>query len=134
MRCQFLMGGGQTREQAATPLCGGVVEAIPIMTMFSYINTGYSFFFFFFFFMNFTFQLNSYIVEGYTLRAQRSSGQAVVTGRCRPFSPPVLAFNYFRASGSAFPLLLDFHRMLLTHALLVLSANQLFYARKSPHE
>ena len=30
-------------------------------------------------------------------------------------------------------MLVDFHRMLLTHAL-VLSAYQLFYARKSPHK
>ena len=26
-----------------------------------------------------------------------ASGQAVVTGRCRPFSPPDLAFNFYRA-------------------------------------
>ena len=28
--------------------------------------------------------------------------------RCSPFSPPVLAFNFYRAQGSAIPLLLDF--------------------------
>ena len=28
--------------------------------------------------------------------------------RCRPFSPPVLAFNFYRAKGSAIPLLVDF--------------------------
>ena len=28
--------------------------------------------------------------------------------RCRPFSPPVLAFNCYRAWGSAIPLLVDF--------------------------
>ena len=28
--------------------------------------------------------------------------------RCRPFSPPVLAFNFYRAQGSAIPLLVDF--------------------------
>ena len=35
-----------------------------------------------------------------------------------------------------FPLLVDFHRMLLTHALLALSAKfwSIFYARKSPYE
>ena len=44
--------------------------------------------------------------------------------RCRPFSPPVRAFNFYGTKGSAFSLLVDFHRMLLTHAL-ALSANQL---------
>ena len=28
--------------------------------------------------------------------------------RCRPFSPPVLAFNFYRAKDSAIPLLVDF--------------------------
>ena len=28
--------------------------------------------------------------------------------RCRPFSPPVLAFNFYRGQGSAIPLLVDF--------------------------
>ena len=28
--------------------------------------------------------------------------------RCRPFFPPVLAFNFYRALGSAIPLLVDF--------------------------
>ena len=28
--------------------------------------------------------------------------------RCRPFFPPVLAFNLYRAKGSATPLLVDF--------------------------
>ena len=28
--------------------------------------------------------------------------------RCRPFFPPVLAFNFYRAQGSAIPLLVDF--------------------------
>ena len=38
-----------------------------------------------------------------------ASGPAVVTGRrCRPFFPPVLAFNFYRAWGSAIPLLVDF--------------------------
>ena len=37
--------------------------------------------------------------------------------RCGPFSPPVRAFNFYRAQGSAFPLLVDSRRMLLTHAL-----------------
>ena len=38
--------------------------------------------------------------------------------RCRPF-PPVRAFNFYRAQGSA-SLLVDFHRMLLTQAMYVL--------------
>ena len=29
-------------------------------------------------------------------------------GECRPFSPPVLAFNFYRANVSAIPLLVDF--------------------------
>ena len=41
-----------------------------------------------------------------------ASGPAVVTDTwtrwCRPFSPPVLAFNSFRALGSAIPLLVGF--------------------------
>ena len=37
-----------------------------------------------------------------------ASGQAMVTGRCRPLSPPILAFNYYRAQGSAIPLLVDY--------------------------
>ena len=36
-----------------------------------------------------------------------ASGQAVVTGVVR-YSPPVLAFNFHRAWGSAIPLLVDF--------------------------
>ena len=28
--------------------------------------------------------------------------------RCRPFSPPVFAFDFYRAKGSAIPLLVDF--------------------------
>ena len=31
--------------------------------------------------------------------------------RCHLFSPPVRAFSFNRAKGSAFPLLVDFHRM-----------------------
>ena len=46
--------------------------------------------------------------------------------------PPVLAFNAYRAQGSAIPLLVDFHRVLLTHAL-ALYASQ-FVLKKSPHE
>ena len=61
---------------------------------------------------------------------QRSSGQAVVTGVV-PFSPSVRAFNFYRAQGSALPLLVDFHRMLLTHAL-ALSANLFLCKKKSP--
>ena len=36
-----------------------------------------------------------------------ASGQAVVTGG-RPLFPPVLSFNFYRALGSAIPLLVDF--------------------------
>ena len=38
--------------------------------------------------------------------------------------------NFYRAQGSAFPLVVDFHRMLLTHAL-ALSANQCSCKKKS---
>ena len=52
--------------------------------------------------------------------------------RCRLF-PQVRAFHFYHAQGSAFPLLVDFHRMLLAHAL-ALSANHFFYARKNPYK
>ena len=39
--------------------------------------------------------------------------------------PGKCLYNLYRALGSAFPLLVDFHRMLLTHAL-ALSVNQFF--------
>ena len=64
------------------------------------------------------------------LYPRRPSGQGMVTGRCRPFSPAVRAFNFCRAYGSVSPLLVDFHRMLLTHDL-ALSANQFLCRRKS---
>ena len=47
--------------------------------------------------------------------------------------PPGTCLHFYRAQASAFPLFVDFHRMVLTHAL-VLSANHFFYARKSPYE
>ena len=50
-------------------------------------------FFFFFFF---------------TLIYFPASGQAVVTGVVPSDRPPVLAFNFCRANGSAIPLLVDF--------------------------
>ena len=52
--------------------------------------------------------------------------------RCRPFFPPVLPFNFCRAKGSTIPLLFDFHRVLLTHALLFF-ASQFVRKRKSPY-
>ena len=51
--------------------------------------------------------------------------------RCRPVFPPVLAFNCYRAEGSAIPLLVVFHGVLLTHAL-ALSASQVVHKKKSP--
>ena len=62
-----------------------------------------------------------------------ASGQAAVSGVVP--SPPryeydVRAFSFHRALGSAFPLLVDFHRMLLTHAL-ALSASQFVHKKKS---
>ena len=36
-----------------------------------------------------------------------ASGRAMVAG-CHPFSRPVLGFNFFRALGSAIPLLVEF--------------------------
>ena len=54
--------------------------------------------------------------------------------RCRPFPPPVRAFSFHRAWGSAFtafPLLVDFHRMLLTDAL-ALSRGSILCTRKVP--
>ena len=77
----------------------------------------------FFFIITFTFQLNSYEVY-----RQRSSGQAVFTGVV-PSSPRHVPSIFI--AGLAFPLLVDFHRMLLTHAL-VLSVSQLFMKEKVP--
>ena len=51
-------------------------------------------FFFFFFFFSRTLLLSSF----WTSRSHR----------CRPFFPPVLAFSFYRAQGSAIPLLVDF--------------------------
>ena len=50
--------------------------------------------------------------------------------RCRPFCPPVLAFSFYRAQGSVISLLVDFHRVLLTHAL-ALSASQFVHKKES---
>ena len=77
------------------------------------------FFLFFFLIITFTFQLNSQEVLPSEM-FWTSRGH-----RCRPFSPPLRAFNFYRAQGSVFPLLVDFHRMVLTHAL-ALSANNFF--------
>ena len=52
--------------------------------------------------------------------------------RCRPFFPLVLAFNFYRAQGSAIPLLVDFHRVLLTHALALAEVN--LCTRKTPNK
>ena len=38
----------------------------------------------------------------------------MVTGRCRPLFPQVLAFNFYRAWGSAIPLLVDFSSGVVT--------------------
>ena len=55
---------------------------------------------------------------------QRCSGQAVVTGVIP--STPRYAPSIYRAYGSAFPLLVDFHRMsLTTHALALSVINNL---------
>ena len=66
---------------------------------------------------------------GGLLYPQRPSGQAVVTGVV-PSPPPVRALHFYRAWGSAFPLLVVFHRMLLTHAL-ALSVNHFLCMKKS---
>ena len=77
-----------------------------------------------YFFITFTFQLNSWkVLPSAILWASRGH-------RCRSFSPPVRAFNFYRAKGSAFPLLVDLHRMLLTHAL-ALSGNHFLCKKKS---
>ena len=52
--------------------------------------------------------------------------------RCPPFSPPVRAFNFYRAYGSAFQLLVDFHRTLLTYALALSANNHFFMQEKVP--
>ena len=55
-----------------------------------------------------------------------ASGEAVVT-RCRPFSPPILAFNFYRAHPTVRRFVLE---CLLTHAL-ALSASQFVHKKKS---
>ena len=61
-----------------------------------------------------------------------ASGQAVVTGRCHPFSSPVLDFKFLsrirRVQQSHCSSIV--HRMLLTHAL-ALSASQFVHKKKS---
>jgi len=59
----------------------------------------------------------------------QASGKTVVSGVV-PSPPPVRAFRFYRAQGSAFPLLVDFHRMYLTHAL-PHSANQFVHKKPS---
>ena len=54
-------------------------------------------------------------LQGDLYLPQRSCGQTVVTGVDLLSLGTCLHFH--RALGSAFPLLVDFHRMLLTHAL-----------------
>ena len=78
-------------------------------------------FFLFFLFIYFFFSILTFYFP--------ASGQAVVTGVV-PSPPPVRAFNFYRAYGSPFPLLVDFHRMLLTHAF-ALSASQFEHKKKS---
>ena len=80
---------------------------------------------------NQTFSLSSFLLSSSTrtrFYPQRSSGQAVVTGVVP--SPPRYVPLIFIAHRSAFPLLVDFHRMLLTHAL-ALSANHFLCKKKS---
>ena len=78
----------------------------------------------FFFIITFTFQLNSYEVY-----RQRSSGQAVFTGVV-PSSPRHVPSIFI--AGLAFPLLVDFHRMLLTRALALSATNHFFLQEKVP--
>ena len=84
----------------------------------------FRFFFLIATFTTFTFQPNS--LEVYP---QQTSGQAVVTGvyPCPRYVP--LLFVAHRVS--AFPLLVDLHRMYVTHAL-ALSANQCFMQQEAP--
>ena len=81
-------------------------------------------FFFFFFYHHFHFPAQLVVLPSAIFWTSRGH-------RCRPFSPPARAFNFHRAEGSAFPLLVDFHRILLTHAL-ALFANQFFLQEKVP--
>ena len=74
-----------------------------------------------------------YIYFFRTLLLSSSSGQAVVTGRYCPFSPPVLAFNFYRAyigfSNLTAPRFF-IECLLLTHAL-AFSASQFVHKEKS---
>ena len=54
----------------------------------------------YFYFLCFIFSSYFYLSSFWTSRGHR----------CRSFSPPVPAFSFYGAQGSAFPLLVDFHR------------------------
>ena len=51
--------------------------------------------------------------------------------RCRPFSPPLLVFEPYRAQGSAIPLLVEFSSSVLLTRALALSASRFAHKKKS---
>ena len=52
--------------------------------------------------------------------------------RCRPFSPPVLAFNYYRAQGSSIPLLVDFSSSVADSCSRAFRKASFVHKKKSP--
>ena len=54
--------------------------------------------------------------------------------RCRPFFPPVLVFNFYRAKGSAIPLLVDFSSSVANSRSRAFRASQFVNKKKSPDE
>ena len=89
--------------------------------------------YFVFFFLSF---LSFFLNHHFSFRAQLVGGFTLSDLLDKPWSqlssllPPGTCLQFYRAYRSAFPLLVDFHRMLLTHAL-ALSANQLLCKKKS---
>ena len=78
----------------------------------------------FFFFLNHHFCFPAQLVGGFTLSDLLDKPWSQVSY----LLPPGTCLRFHRAQGSAFPLLVDFHRMLLTHAL-ALSANLFFLCK-----
>ena len=95
-------------------------------TMHAILASFFFSFFFFFFFHHFYFPTQ--LVGGFTLSDLMYKPWSQVS----PNPPgPGTCLHFFRAEGSAFPLLVGFHRMLLTHAL-SLPANQFLMQEKVP--
>ena len=77
-----------------------------------------------------TYFLSSLLLSSSTRRSLLSAIFWTSRGQVSSLLPPGTCLHFYRAWGSAFPLRVDFHRMLLTHAL-ALSAYQFLFKKKS---